>query len=424
LIDTSLIEKIERFYRPLLQLFTHSLSKKEGINLKQRTGSSTRAIHAGERRDPQTGAITTPIYQTSNFAFSSTQKLLAYNRGESDAYIYTRYGNPTLKAVETKIAALEDGDDAAVFASGMAAITTAILPFVEQGDHIVASRDIYGGTFNFLNTILPRFGITTSFVDATDTRTIAKAIRSNTKLLFCESPTNPTLKLVDLAQLAELGREQELPIIFDNTFATPINQHPVRWGIEIIVHSATKYLGGHNDLMAGVIVGPTDYIQSVKELLKIFGGVLDPHAAWLLLRGLKTLPLRVHRHNHTSLHVAKYLEEHNQVKHVYYPGLESHPQHTLAKTQMQGYGGVISFELKGDSAAASRFVDNMTTAFITPSLGGVETLITQPSTTSHYHLDPQERKNAGISDELIRLSVGLEDVEDILAGLEHAFTAV
>jgi cystathionine beta-lyase/cystathionine gamma-synthase len=392
--------------------------------LNKRTRFSTRAIHAGEQRDPQTGAITTPIYQTSNFAFTSTQELLAYNRGESSAYIYTRYGNPTLKAVETKIAALEDGDDAAVFASGMAAITTAILPFVEQGDHIVASRDIYGGTFNFLNTILPRFGITTSFVDATNIEVIAETIQSNTKLLFCESPTNPTLKLVDLVQLAKLGRESDLPIIFDNTFATPINQHPASWGIKIIVHSATKYLGGHNDLMAGVIIGPTEYIQSVKELLKIFGGVLDPHAAWLLLRGLKTLPLRVHRHNQTSLQIAKYLEDHDKVQHVYYPGLESHPQHSLAKTQMLGYGGVISFELKGDYTAASRFVDNMKAAFITPSLGGVETLITQPSTTSHYHLDPQERKNAGISDELIRLSVGLEDFEDILAGLDHAFTTI
>lgn len=392
--------------------------------MNKRIRFSTRAIHAGEQRDPQTGAITTPIYQTSNFAFTSTQELLAYNRGESSAYIYTRYGNPTLKAVETKIAALEDGDDAAVFASGMAAITTAILPFVEQGDHIVASRDIYGGTFNFLNTILPRFGITTSFVDATNIEVIAETIQSNTKLLFCESPTNPTLKLVDLVQLAKLGRERDLPIIFDNTFATPINQQPARWGIKIIVHSATKYLGGHNDLMAGVIIGPTKYIQSVKELLKIFGGVLDPHAAWLLLRGLKTLPLRVHRHNQTSLQIAKYLEDHDKVQHVYYPGLESHPQHSLAKTQMQGYGGVISFELKGDYAAASRFVDNMKAAFITPSLGGVETLITQPSTTSHYHLDPQERKNAGISDELIRLSVGLEDFEDILAGLDHAFTTI
>ena len=392
--------------------------------MSQRTGFSTRAIHAGEQRDPQTGAITTPIYQTSNFAFTSTQELLAYNRGEASAYIYTRYGNPTLKAVETKMSALENGDDAAVFASGMAAVTTAILPLVEQGDNIVASRDIYGGTFNFLNTILPRFGITTSFVDATEIEVITEAIQPNTKLLFCESPTNPTLKLVDLVQLAKLGREHALPVMFDNTFATPINQHPARWGIEIIVHSATKYLGGHNDLMAGVVIGPTDYIQSVKELLKIFGGVLDPHAAWLLLRGLKTLPLRVHRHNKTSLQVARYLEDHDKIRHVYYPGLETHPQHSLAKTQMQGYGGVISFELKGDYAAASRFVDNMKAAFITPSLGGVETLITQPSTTSHYHLDSQERENAGISDELIRLSVGLEDVEDILAGLDHAFTTI
>jgi cystathionine beta-lyase/cystathionine gamma-synthase len=357
---------------------------KEGIEMNQRTGSSTRAIHAGEQRDPLTGAITTPIYQTSNFAFSSTQELLDYNRGESNAYIYTRYGNPTLKAVETKMAALEGGEDAAVFASGMAAITTAILPLVSQGDHIVASRDIYGGTFQFLNAILPRFGIETSFVDASDIGAIAKAIRSNTKFLFCESPTNPTLKLVDLAQLAELGREQELPIIFDNTFATPINQHPVSCGIEIIVHSATKYLGGHSDLMAGVIIGPNDYIRSVKELLKIFGGVLDPHAAWLLLRGLKTLPIRVHRQNQTSLHVAEYLEEHAKVKRVYYPGLESHPQHTLAKTQMQGYGGVISFELDGDPVSASRFIDNMQTAFITPSLGGVETLIIELNMVKFY----------------------------------------
>ncbi|MFQ6075431.1 MAG: trans-sulfuration enzyme family protein [Candidatus Bathyarchaeia archaeon] len=387
-------------------------------------GFSTKAVHAGERRDPQTGTIITPVYQTSNFAFPSTKDLLAYMTEKAEGYIYTRYGNPTLRAVEEKVAELEGVEDAAVFSSGMAAIATAIMSLVSAGDHIVSIRDIYGGTYTLLNEVLPRFGVKTSFVETTDINDMEGAIRDETRVIFVESPTNPTLKVVDLARVAKLGRRKGVRVVIDNTFATPYNQQPARLGIDIILHSATKYLGGHNDLTAGVVAGPKDYTKSVRDMLKVFGGVLDPHAAWLLLRGLKTLGIRVERQNQNGMRVAEYLENHPKVRRVHYPGLKSHPQHSLAERQMRGYGGVVSFEIEADLETAIRFVDSVKMAFITPSLGGAETLITQPATTSHYRVAKEERLKAGITDELIRLSVGIEDAEDIIADLERAFRQI
>jgi cystathionine beta-lyase/cystathionine gamma-synthase len=326
--------------------------------------------------------------------------------------------------VETKVSQLEHVADAVTCASGMAAITTAIMSLVSRGGHIVAIRDIYGGTYALLKEILPRFGVETSFVEATDVQSLEQAIQTTTQIIFIESPTNPTLKIVDLAAVASIGRRNNVPVIIDNTFATPYNQQPSRFGIDIILHSATKYFGGHSDLTAGIVAGSESYLEKAKDMLKILGGVLDPHAAWLLLRGLKTLGLRIEKQNQNGMEIAKYLESHAQVRRVYYPGLDNHPQHSLAKQQMKGFGGVVSFEVEGNLEAATRFVDAVQMAYITPSLGGAETLITQPATTSHYRMAETERLKAGITDELIRLSLGIEDAQDIIADLDQAFDQI
>jgi cystathionine beta-lyase/cystathionine gamma-synthase len=387
-------------------------------------GFSTKSVHAGEKADPITGSVTTPIYQTSNFAFKNTQDLLDLMNEKRDGYIYTRYGNPTTRVVERKLAELENVEDAAAFSSGMAAISSTIMTLVSSGDHIVSIRDVYGGTFVLLESVLPRFGVETTFVDTQSFDEMKEAIRDNTKLVFVESPTNPMLKIVDLARVGRLGRKVGVKTVIDNTFSSPYNQQPVKFGFDVIIHSATKYLGGHNDLTAGIVCGGKDFIKEVKDTLKIFGGVLDPHCAFLLLRGIKTLAVRVEKQNGNGMEIAKYLESHPKVNKVYYPGLESHPQHELAKRQMTGFGDVVSFELKCDLGATIRFVDSMRLAFLTPSLGGTETLITQPATTSHYKVPRKERLKQGITDGFIRLSLGIEDTEDVIADLEQAFEKV
>lgn len=392
--------------------------------MTENKGLSTRAVHAGERRDPVTGSIVTPIYQTSNFASENTKDLIDTITEEKKGYIYTRYGNPTTRAVEQKLAELEGVEDTAAFSSGMAAISTLILTLVSSGDHIVSIRDIYGGTYILLNKILSRFNIETTFVDSHSIHEMEQAITENTKLIFVESPTNPTLKIVDLSRVGELGAKRNVKTIIDNTFSSPYNQQPTKYGFDVIIHSATKYLGGHNDLTAGLVCGEEQLIHEVKDSLKVLGGVLDPHCAYLLLRGMKTLALRVDKHNRNGMKVARYLESHPQVRRVYYPGLQSHPQHALAKRQMKGFGGVVSFELEGDLETTIRFVDGLKVAYLTPSLGGTETLITQPATTSHYRVPVEERRKQGITDSLIRLSLGIEDAEDILADMEQAFRKI
>lgn len=392
--------------------------------MTENKGLSTRAVHAGERRDPVTGSIVTPIYQTSNFASENTKDLIDTITEEKKGYIYTRYGNPTTRAVEQKLAELEGVEDTAAFSSGMAAISTLILTLVSSGDHIVSIRDIYGGTYILLNKILSRFNIETTFVDSHSIHEMEQAITENTKLIFVESPTNPTLKIVDLSRVGELGAKRNVKTIIDNTFSSPYNQQPTKYGFDVIIHSATKYLGGHNDLTAGLVCGEEKLIHEVKDSLKVLGGVLDPHCAYLLLRGMKTLAIRVDKHNRNGMKVARYLESHPQVRRVYYPGLQSHPQHALAKRQMKGFGGVVSFELEGDLETTIRFVDGLKVAYLTPSLGGTETLITQPATTSHYRVPVEERRKQGITDSLIRLSLGIEDAEDILADMEQAFRKI
>jgi methionine-gamma-lyase len=390
--------------------------------IKER-GFSTRSVRAGERTDPETGAVVTPIYETSVFAFPSTRQLINAVSTKSNRDVYTRWSNPTITAAEKKIAELEGAEDCAVFSSGMAAISTAIISLISPGDHIVSVRDLYGGTVGLLSDLMSKFGVQTTFVDATDLDEINSAMKSSTKILFLETPTNPTLKLVDLRRAAEVAEKNGAKVLVDNTFASPYNQQPLRLGCDATLHSATKYLAGHNDVTAGAIAGPRTLIEPMKKLRRTLGGVLDPHGAWLLLRGMKTLALRMAKHNSNGQEISEFLEKHPNVKKTYYPGLKTHPQHSLAKRQMKGFGGVVSFELKGDLARTIRFVDNLKLALLGASLGGAETLVSQPSTASHFFMDPEERRKAGISDSLVRLSLGIEDACDIISDLEQAFDA-
>ncbi len=383
-------------------------------------GFSTRAVRAGERTDPETGSVVTPIYETSVFAFDSTQKLIDAVTERSNRDVYTRWSNPTITAVEKKTADLEDAEDGVVFSSGMAAITTCIMGLVSSGDHIVSIRDLYGGTVGLFADLMTRFGVGTTFVEATDLSGMESAIRPNTKVIYLETPTNPTLKLVDLTEAAELGRKNNTKVLVDNTFASPYNQQPLCLGCDMSIHSATKYLAGHNDVTAGVVVGARRLMDPIKKLRRIMGGTLDPHAAWLLLRGMKTLALRMDKHNYNAQKISEYLQKHPRIERVYYPGLSTHPQHSLAAKQMSGYGGVLSFELKGTLSDAVKFVDNLKLALLGPSLGGTESLVSQPSTASHYFMKPEDRQKAGISDSLIRLSVGIEEADDIISDLSQA----
>jgi methionine-gamma-lyase len=386
-------------------------------------GFSTKAVRGGEKLD-SVGAVATPIYETSVFAFTSTKGLIDVISERAEGYLYTRYDNPTVRAVEKKMAILEGSEDAAAFSSGMAAITTTVLTMVSKGDHVVASMDLYGGTLTFFQEVLPKFGVKVSLVDATSLKEVKEAIQKNTRLIYAETPTNPTLKIVDLRGLASIAKKHGLLTVVDSTLATPYNLQPIKFGIDIAVYSATKYLGGHNDVTAGVVCGSKEFIQKLKRTRKIFGGTLDPIAAWLLLRGLKTLPLRMERHNQNGMQVAKFLEKHPKVAKVYYPGLPSHPQYSLAKRQMRGFGGVVSFEIKGDFEKTVQFVENLKFCLLAASLGGTETLVTQPSTSSHYFISQEQRQKLGITDQLVRLALGIEDAEDIIADLKQALDKI
>ncbi|MFX1486478.1 MAG: trans-sulfuration enzyme family protein, partial [Promethearchaeota archaeon] len=342
----------------------------------------------------------------------------------AEGYVYTRFDNPTLRSVERKMAELEEGEDAAVFSSGMAAITGVVLTAVSSGDHIVSSRDLYGGTLKLFTDILPRFGIDVSLVEATDSSEVESAIKQNTRLIYAETLTNPTLRYLDVSEVARLGKEKGITVAVDNTFASPYNLRPIRFGVDVVIHSATKYLGGHNDLTAGIVVGSAGFTQKLKEMRKHLGGTLDPIAGWLLLRGLKTLGLRMERHNSSGMQVAEYLEKHPKVKKVYYPGLLNHPDHSIAVQQMKGFGGVVSFEIDGDFEKTMKFVESLELCLLAPSLGGTETLATQPVTSSHYFVDEESRMRAGITNQLVRLALGIEDPQDIISDLGQAFDKI
>lgn len=387
-------------------------------------GFSTKAVHAGEAREKAGHAVTTPIFQTSTYVFRDTHELVEYMKGNIDREEYGRYGNPTQQVVEQKLAALDGGEVALLFSTGMCAITTTFLAMLGKGSHLVLTQDGYRRTRQFCRTLLHRLGIEYTLVETGNYTALEEAIRPNTRLIFSESPTNPHLRIIDLEKLVEIGHKHQVKLIIDSTFATPYNQRPLDSGVDIVIHSATKYLGGHNDLMAGVVVGSSGLVLAIRDVQAMLGGIVDPHTAYLLLRGLKTLGLRMCKQNENGMRVARFLEGHPRVRRVHYPGLSSHPDYKIACEQMKGFGGVVSFEIDGDLQATSTFLDGLRIPYIAPSLGGVETLIEQPALMSYYEMTPEDRVAIGIVDELVRLSLGVEDAEDIIADLDQALAGI
>lgn len=386
---------------------------------------ATLAVHAGQRPDPATGSLSTPIYQTSTFVFPSAEEGARRFAGEAAGYIYTRLGNPTQSVLEEKLAILEGGEAALAFGSGMAAISGVIMAAVSAGDHILYGEPIYGSTHALLHHVLPRFGVSATGVDGSDPEQVAAAIRPNTRLLLFETPANPTMKLVDIAAVSRVAHDQGVLVVCDNTFASPALQQPLTLGADVVVHSCTKYIGGHGDVIAGAVVGSKEFIEHLRMTsLKDLGGVISPFDAWLLLRGLKTLDVRMERHSRNAQRVAEFLAGHPLVERVYYPGLPDHPQYELARRQMRAPGGMISFEIRGGVDAGRLLMNSVRLCHLAVSLGDVDTLIQHPASMTHSMVPPEERLAAGITDGLIRLSVGIEDPEDIIADLAQGLDRV
>ena len=385
----------------------------------------TLAVHGGETRKKAHDSVTTPIVWSATYAFANTAEIESYFNGDIEREEYGRYGNPTVRAAEKKLAALEGAEDTALFSSGMAAATTALFELLKAGDHVVLTNDCYRRTRQFVTKFLSRLGVESTLVAPGDEEALRAALRpGRTKVILAESPTNPYLRVADLSAFVRVRNScPGTNLIIDGTFATPVNQRPLAEGVDLVIHSCTKYLGGHNDLLAGAVCGRAGLVQAIKDLRGVLGGVLDPQSAFLLIRGLKTLPLRVQRQNQTALEVAAWLERHPRVRQVFYPGLESHPDHAIARRQMRGFGGVVSFRIRGDARETSRVIDACKLATIAPSLGAAETLIEQPAYMSYFELTTAEREAIGIYDDLVRLSLGLEDAEDVIADLEQALSA-
>ncbi len=389
-------------------------------NKKQ--GFSTKSVHAGEIRYNEYSSITTPIVQSSTFIFKDIEEIKKLAKGDLDRFEYGRYGHPTQFAAERKLAEIEEAEDAVLFSSGMSAITTSLFALLKSDDHIVITDDAYKRTLDFCKTCLDRFNIECTVVKMCDYNAIEKAIKPNTRIFFSESPTNPYLNIMDLKRLMDIFRGTDILVISDSTFATPFNQKPLEYGVNLIIHSGTKYLGGHNDLLSGVVLGKKELTTAIREYLKITGGVIDPNSAYLLIRGLKTFEIRMQRINENGQTVAEYLERHPKVKRVYYPGLPSHPHHDVAKKQMKGFGGVVTFEVEDNTEYVLNFLSKLNIINIGPSLGGVESLITHPATISYYNCTREERLALGIKDGLIRLAVGVENAEDIINDIEQALS--
>lgn len=392
--------------------------------------SSTQSVHGGVGRHKPYGALTTPIVQTATYTFANTAELIAFMEQKTwgdgvEREEYGRYGNPTIHEVEKRIAALEAAEDAVLFASGMNAVTTLLLTVLPANAHIIMTDDCYRRTRQFCLTFLARFGIETTVVPVGDYSALQAAIiPRRTRFIISETPTNPYLRVVDLERIAALGRKHRVLTLIDATFATPINLRPIEWGIDFVLHSATKYLGGHHDILAGVIAGRADRIKALKDARGVLGGMSDPHVAYLLERGMKTLALRVKQQNETALRVAQFLESHPSIERVWYPGLPSHPDYALATKQLTGFGGVVSFEVRGDLETTSAFIDRLCIPYIAPSLGGVESLIEQPALMSYYEKTTEERLALGIKDNLVRFAVGIEDADDIIADLEQSLNSI
>ncbi|MCF2899252.1 methionine gamma-lyase [Pseudoalteromonas sp. OFAV1] len=385
----------------------------------------TQCIHGPEKPNDPHGALSAPLYQTSTFSFANAAQGAARFAGEEQGFIYTRLGNPTTQELEQKVAQLENCEAAAATATGMGAVSASVLSFLQQGDHLVASSALYGCTFAFFAHMLPRFGIEVTFVDMTNEAELRGAVKANSKMIFAETPINPTMAVLDLSLIADVAKQHQLISVIDNTFLTPLLQQPTSFGIDIVVHSATKYLNGHGDVVAGLVCGTEEHINLIKmTVLKDIGATISPHDAWLINRGLKTLAVRMERHCASAQRVAEYLEQHPLVSQVYYPGLKSHPGHKFIGSQMKAAGGVIAFEIKGSLEDGETFINNTQLCTLAVSLGDAETLIQHPASMTHSPYTPEERAAAGISDGLIRLSVGLEDVNDIINDLKTAFTFI
>jgi len=388
----------------------------------QHLGPFTRAIHGGQAPDAAAGAMATPIYQTAAFAFDTVEQAIARAAHLEEGYSYTRLDNPTIEALEAKLALLEGAEACVAFGSGMGAISGLFLGLCGTGDHVVCSDSLYGATCSLLTGPLKRWGLGVTFVDAREPGNVARAIGPETRLVYVESPSNPTLRLVDLEAVAQLAHDRGVLVAIDNTFATSVNQQPLNLGVDLVVYSATKYISGHGDTLGGAVLGSSDLIRRVRQAEILAGATLSPLNAFLLLRGAMTLPLRVERHNANALEIARRLQEHPRVRQVFYPGLPGHPQHDLAHQQMRGFGGMVSFEVEDDETAR-RIINAVRLFHIALSLGDVKSLISQPASMSHRALSPQARATAGITVGLIRLSIGLEDVEDLIADLEQALEA-
>ncbi len=383
----------------------------------------TKCVAAGDAGQLYNGALVTPIFQTTNYVFADSQDLIDLQEGKAGGYLYSRYANPGIEAAEKRLAALENGEQALLLSSGMAATATICMTFLKAGDRLLASGSLYGGTTSLFNDILSRFGVQIDYIPLASFDQLADHLDESTRLLWFETPVNPTLGVLDIAAIANTARERGVLTVCDNTFASPINQKPLDLGVDLVMHSASKYIGGHSDVIGGAVIGCDELISPTWKTRKFLGGCMDPHAAFLVERGLKTLAVRVERHNFAAQKIAEYLDDHPKVRRVFYPGLPDSPGHTIAAKQMSGFGGMVSFEVYGGLAEAIRTIDSLELIANATSLGGVESLASLPALTSQYFQTPEERAASGISDALIRLSAGLEDVDDLCADLDQALNA-
>lgn len=387
-------------------------------------GISTRAVHAGEPDRQYMDSITTPIVMTSSYTFDNMEDVIDYVTKKVDRFEYGRYGNPTTAIVIKKLRELENAEDAEVFDCGMTAVSCTLLGLLANGDHVIITDDAYKKTLMFCEKVLPRFGVRATVSKMGDYNQMEDLLKKNpgTKVVLSESPTNPYLNIADMDILSDLKSRYGFSLVVDSTFASPVNQRPLEQGADVVIHSATKYLGGHNDLLGGAVLGRKSLLEQIRDYRNTTGGVMDPMTSYMLLRGLKTLAIRMQRHNENAMTIARWLEKHDKVRRVYYPGLPSHRDYERAKKFMTGFGGVVTFELEADLEQTKRFLNNLHLFKIGPSFGGVEALITHPMTISYYDYAPEERKRLGILDELIRMSVGIEDAQDLIADIEHGLS--
>ncbi|MBL8203750.1 MAG: aminotransferase class I/II-fold pyridoxal phosphate-dependent enzyme [Blastocatellia bacterium] len=386
-------------------------------------GLQTKAVHTSHPFNPTT-SVSPPIFQTTTFSAENAEHFYEMATEPRHTEFYTRYGNPNHQQVEATVAALENGESALVTSSGIGAIFAAVMSQLQSGDHVVAQRNHYAATTVLFRDVLPRFNIDCTFVDNTNSDDFVAAIRPNTKLLYTETPTNPLMQLTDLSVIVAMAKQHHLLTMVDNTFATPINQRPLELGCDVVLHSATKYIGGHHDVTAGLIVGSKTLVEQIWRFALVSGSVLSPFDSWLLLRGLRTLGLRVERHNQNALALARFLETHPKIERVYYPGLESHPQHELAKAQMHGFTGMLGVDVKGGYAGAEKMIASLKLGIRAASLGGFETLVVHPAAMWSLQLTPEQQRATGISESLVRISVGLEDTPDMLADFAQALDQV